>query len=180
MTALRKNTFIAILICTAVFLAGCSEKINNADTDTDSKGAETSARENINNKKQYTVNTKISDVINDPVFGDYGRLIFPVNSGYYSGDTLGELGLTWYSNIDPDKTVEITNYMKNHAENGDAIFYDIYTDEEKKDDPAKKDTGLFFFKGKPGERFAVCNAGDCSVMDAATFSGGAIRHRNVE
>lgn len=42
----------------------------------------------------YTTATPISDVINDPVFGDYGRLIFPVNSSYYSGNTLGDLHLT--------------------------------------------------------------------------------------
>lgn len=74
----------------------------------------------------YTVETAISDVISDPVFGDYGRLIFPVDDWYYSGDT---------------------------------IFYDIYTEEEKAADPEKEDTGLFFFKGTSGERFAVCNAG---------------------
>ena len=107
----------------------------------------------------YTVNTKISDVTGDSAFGNYGRLIFPVNTGYYSGSTLGDLSLTWYSNVDPNKTVEIANYMKSHAEMGETIFYDIYTDAEKASDPAKKDTGLFFFKGKPGERFAVCNAG---------------------
>lgn len=107
----------------------------------------------------YTVDTAISEVINDPVFGDYGRLIFPVDAGYYSGDTLGKLRLTWYSNIDPDETVAITNYMKEHAAAGDTIFYDIYTEEEKAADPAKEDTGLFFFKGNPGERFAICNAG---------------------
>ncbi|MGN0268109.1 MAG: alpha/beta hydrolase [Lachnospiraceae bacterium] len=107
----------------------------------------------------YTVDTAISEVINDPVFGDYGRLIFPVDDGYYSGNTLGELRMTWYSNIDPEKTVEIANYMKVHAESGDPIFYDIYTEAEKKADPAKKDTGLFFFKGEPGAKFAVCNAG---------------------
>ena len=49
--------------------------------------------------------------------------------------------------------------MKTHAENGDVIFYDIYTEAEKKADPAKKDTGLFFFKGDPGAKFAVVNAG---------------------
>ena len=107
----------------------------------------------------YTADTKISDVINDPVFENYGRLIFPVDKGYYSGNTLGELRLTWYSNIDPDKTVEIANYMKARAEDGETIFYDIYTDAEKAADPAKENTGLFFFKGKPGARFAVCNAG---------------------
>ena len=60
----------------------------------------------------YTTDTKIADVIADPVFGDYGRLIFPVDPSYYSGNTLGELGLTWYSHIDPNKTVEIANYMR--------------------------------------------------------------------
>ena len=107
----------------------------------------------------YTVNTSIVEVTSDPTFGDYGRLIFPVDTGYYSGSTLGDLGLVWYNYIDPDKTVEICNYMKSHAETGETIFYDIYSDAEKAADPAKEDTGLFFFKGEPGAKFAICNAG---------------------
>ena len=107
----------------------------------------------------YTKDTGITDVQNDPVFEDYGRLIFPVNSGYMSGSTLGSLRLTWYSNIDPDKTVEICNYLKSHADAEETVFYDIYSDEEKAADPAKKDTGLFFFRGDPGAKFAVVNAG---------------------
>ena len=35
----------------------------------------------------------------------------------------------------------------------------VYTEEEKAEDPDKADTGLFFFKGDPGAKFAVCNAG---------------------
>ena len=107
----------------------------------------------------YDSTTRISDVANDPVFGDWGRLIFPVNSGYFDGETLGDLSLTWYSHIDPDKTVEIANTLKTKAASGERVFYDIYTDEEKASDPAKKDTGLFFFRGDPGARFAVVNAG---------------------
>lgn len=107
----------------------------------------------------YTTETSISDVIDDPVFGDYGRLIFPADTGYYSGNTLGDLRLTWYSNIQPDETVEIVNYLHKAAAAGETVFYDIYTDEEKASDPDKSDTGLFFFKGSPGEKFAVCNAG---------------------
>lgn len=126
--------------------------------ETTSQG-ETTFQEEISSQEDYTADTKISQVINDPVFGDYGRLIFPVDTGYYSGDTLGELDLTWYNNIDPDKTVEIANYFKDHASAGETIFYDIYTDEEKAQDPEKEDTGLFFFRGEPGARFAVCNAG---------------------
>lgn len=112
-----------------------------------------------NHNEIYTENTKISDVISDSAFGNFGRLIFPVNSRYYSGDTLGELQLTWYNNIDASKTVEIANYMKIHAEAGETIFYFIYTEAEKEADPAKRDTGLFFFKGEPGAKFAICNAG---------------------
>lgn len=107
----------------------------------------------------YTVNTRIEEVIADPAFDGYGRLIFPVDYGYYSGGTLGNLGLTWYNYIDPDKTVEICNYMKTRALAGEPIFYDIYTQEEKAAAPEKEDTGLFFFKGEPGAKFAVCNAG---------------------
>ena len=107
----------------------------------------------------YTVDTPIAQVVNDPVFADYGRLLFPVDEGYWSGDTLGELRLTWYNNIDPDETVEIVNTLRRRAAAGETVFYDIYTDAEKAEDPDKEDTGLFFFKGTPGEKFAICNAG---------------------
>ena len=49
--------------------------------------------------------------------------------------------------------------MKNRAVQGDTIFYDIYTDAEKSADPAKNNTGLFFFKGEKNKPFAICNAG---------------------
>jgi acetyl esterase/lipase len=113
----------------------------------------------LNQTPPYGKDTRMADVISNPAFGAYGRLIFPVNQGYYSGDTLGELRLTWYNNINAEKTVEVANYLKNRAEVGENVFLDIYTDEEKAADPAKRDTGLFFFRGSPGERFAICNAG---------------------
>lgn len=109
--------------------------------------------------EQYTADTRISDVINDPVFGDFGRLIFPVNSGYYSGDTLENLRLTWYNNINVAHTVEICNYLKNQTIARNRVFYDIYTDEEKAADPRKENTGLFFFRGEKNAKFAVTCAG---------------------
>lgn len=112
----------------------------------------------------FTRGTLIQDVVRYPAFGDYGRLIFPVNRSYYSGNTLGNLDLTWYSEIDPDKTVEICNYLKNHADAGDTVFYNIYSEEERAADPSKNDTGIFFFRGNPGAKFAVCNAGGGMVF----------------
>ena len=104
----------------------------------------------------YTRQSRISDVMNDPAFGDYGRLIFPVNTGYWSGTTLEQLQLTWYNYIDPDKTVEVCNYLRTHA-NG--CFIDIYAEEEKQTNPDLRNTGLFFFQGNSNAPFAICNAG---------------------
>lgn len=91
----------------------------------------------------YTRQTRINDVMNDPAFGDYGRLIFPMNTGYWSGTTLEQLDLTWYNYIDPDKTVEVCNCLRNHAAE---CFIDIYTEEEKQTNPDLRNTGLFFFR----------------------------------
>ena len=107
----------------------------------------------------WNENTSIDVVMAYPSFGDWGRLIFPADKGYYSGSTLKDLRLTWYSNIQPAKTVEIVNYFKEKADAGETVFYDIYTDAEKTADPWKADTGLFFFKGNPGAKLAICNAG---------------------
>lgn len=107
-------------------------------------------------QQSFSRTSRIRDVIGDPAFGDYGRLIFPVNDGYWSGETLEQLRLTWYNNIDPDKTVEVCNYIKSHA---GTVFLDIYTEAEKQADPQKRNTGLFFFRGNPDAPFAICNAG---------------------
>ena len=154
---MRVLRLIGALVLLTICLSGCAGKAQTGGKNS-SSGDESAVSANKSGE-DYIADTKIQEVISDTVFGDYGRLIFPVESAYYSGDTLGRLRLTWYNNMDPNKTVEIANYMKAHAEAGETIFYDIYTDEEKAKDPAKADTGLFFFKGKTGAKFAVCNAG---------------------
>lgn len=113
----------------------------------------------IPDDSRYTADTRIDDVIRDPVFGEFGRLIFPVNRSYYSGDTLGNLRLTWYQNIHAEHTVEICNYFRDQTLAGNQVFYDIYTDAEKAADPRKADTGLFFFRGAENAKFAVTCAG---------------------
>ena len=108
-----------------------------------------------------TRGTLVRDVMNDPVFGDYGRLLLPVDRTIPEDMTLEDVGdvLVWYNYINPDTTVEIVNTLGERAAAGDTVFYDIYTDEEKAADPDKEDTGLFVFRGKPGGKVAICNAG---------------------
>lgn len=107
----------------------------------------------------FTADTTIEQVENDPVFDGFGSLLFPVNTGYMHGGMLGDIQLTWYSNIDPNETVAELNYLHDEALSGEQVFFPIYTEEEMSANPAKRDTGLFFFRGAPGARTAICNAG---------------------
>ena len=120
---------------------------------------------NLNSEKissnTFNLQSTVGEVKNDSSFNGYGELIFPVDINIPNNTTLEKVGdyYTWYNNINPNKTVEIVNYIKTQADSGNKIFYDIYTDEEKAKDPEKENTGLFFFKGKPNEKFAIVNAG---------------------
>ena len=148
---MKGTAILASALCLALSLTGCSA--GGADS---VAPADRAQREPTG---PFTADTPVEAVLQDDAFGDYGRLLFPVDTGYWSGDTLGELQLTWYNNIDPEETVEIVNTLWQRAEAGETVFYDIYTEAEKAQDPDKADTGLFFFKGEAGAPFAVCNAG---------------------
>ena len=118
-----------VLLLTSV-LAGCGR--GQADTQTYSGTGKTGEPEETE-EGEYTLTTKVTDVINDPAFEDYGRLIFPVDRSIDDSLELQDVGdiLTWYNNVNPERTVEIVNYLHDQAISGNQIFYDIYTDEEK-------------------------------------------------
>lgn len=111
----------------------------------------------------FTLESTVGNVVESPVFEDFGRLLFPVDRNVSSDLTLKDVSSSnvyiWYSHIQAEKTVEIVNRLKNDALNNQPIFYNIYTGKEITSDSSKKDTGLFYFKGKPGEKFAIMNAG---------------------
>ncbi|MDD3137415.1 MAG: alpha/beta hydrolase [Lachnospiraceae bacterium] len=151
--------FVLVLILSSIVACAKSGETNISESKQSESEESIVSSEEVVETEEYTKSSLIADVISDSAFEGYGRLLFPVDGGYYSGDTLDNLKLTWYNNISPDETVDIVNYLKNQTLSGNTIFYDIYTDKEKADDPDKEDTGLFFFRGNPGEKFAVCNAG---------------------
>ena len=157
-----KKIFMAVLLTAALVFctAACGSKTNPAEP---SKTAAQTSEE----VGAVTRTTKVQDVIDDPVFADYGRLMFPVDQTIRDSLTLENTGdiLTWYNYINPDKTVEIVNYLREQALSGNQIFYDIYTEEEKELDPWKADTGLFFFRGEPNGKTAE------TVVPLETASG---------
>lgn len=150
---MNRRQFTKLLAGAGLLLAGCRAGAALSSSTPERKDSMQTTTQT------YTRTTPIETVRNDPVFGDYGRLIFPVERSYYSGDTLEQLHLTYYNNIDPDETVDICNTLRQRAADGQTIFYDIYTEDEKAADPDKANTGLFYFKGNPGAKFSICNAG---------------------
>ena len=63
----------------------------------------------------------------------------------------------WHTNLKAEEEVDGLNRLIDEINKGYKVFYDIYTEEEKKADPYKKYTGLLFLRGKK-----------CSLYDNAT------------
>lgn len=142
---MKKITFILLILSMVI---GCT-KSNETDSHT------------TNNIKSFTRQTKVYDVINNESFDGFGRLIFPVDRNIDEDMTLQETDdlYIWYNYMNPDKTVEIVNYFKQQADARNQIFYHIYTEDEMQADPEKRNTGIFYFRGKENEKFAILNAG---------------------
>ena len=115
----------AMFLC--LIAAGCSRQGDDTSVNTE----KTSDRGG-----SYTKSTKVVDVINDPVFEEYGRLIFPVDQRIDDDLKLQDVDdiLIWYNNVNPDKTVEIANYLKTQAASGEQKnrFFMIFIQRRKK------------------------------------------------
>jgi pimeloyl-ACP methyl ester carboxylesterase len=67
--------------------------------------------------------------------------------------------LPYHSHVDPATVVDALNHMIDDVNRGNTIVYDIYADGDKKKEPSKSHTGLFFFRGRPGAPFAIIAPG---------------------
>ena len=164
-----KRIALGGIIMTVIMFSGCSTTVQNLaigeektlKTGKIEQESVTKKNINMNEKESFNAESNINDVIHNSAFDDYGRLIFPIDMEIKDNLKLKDVSsiLPWYSEVNTDKTVEIVNYMKNQAMNGEKIFYPIYSEEEMQEDPDKKDTDLFFFRGNAGAKTASINAG---------------------
>jgi len=106
--------------------------------------------------------------VNHPSFKGFGQFILPLDNRAYDGNMqLSRVGslLPYHSYVEPEAVVETINYMIDQVADGKVIFYNVYTERQKQENPAKRNTGFFFFKGKPGVPFAiVCPGGGFSYV----------------
>jgi acetyl esterase/lipase len=104
----------------------------------------------------------IGDLLAHPAFAGFSRLILPWDDRHYDETMrLGDIGslLPYHSHVDPAGVVASLNRMIDDTSSGRAVFYDFHTAAEKRADRALENTGLFFFRGKPGAPFAVIAPG---------------------
>jgi acetyl esterase/lipase len=103
----------------------------------------------------------IRDLLGHPAFAGFARLLLPWDGRRYDENMrlsgIGSL-LPYHSHVDPETVVGALNRMIDEVNNGHAVFYPFYS-EQKQEQPARENTGLFFFRGKPGAPFAVISPG---------------------
>lgn len=104
----------------------------------------------------------IGDILDHPAFSGFSRQILPWDGRSYDRSmSINEIGslLPYHSHVEPGTVVGALNHMIRHANSGKIIFYDIYPEAGKRAQPTRENTGLFFFRGKPGAPFAVVAPG---------------------
>jgi acetyl esterase/lipase len=108
--------------------------------------------------QMLTLNNTAGDIVNHSAFSGYGVQLLPWNNSRNNLGTpitgIASL-LPYHSYIRPEVILAALNYMITEVGHGKTIFYDIYTTAQKRSEPDMNDTGLFFFRGKPGAPFVL-------------------------
>jgi acetyl esterase/lipase len=104
----------------------------------------------------------IRDILRHPSFAGFSRLILPWDDRAYDEDMpltrIGSL-LPYHSHVDPETVTIALNRMIDDAASGKTVFYSFYSEAQRQQQPALRNTGLFFFRGRPGAPFAVISPG---------------------
>lgn len=103
-------------------------------------------------------NMTLAQLVSHPAFAGFGHHLLPRDSDNSRLRLpLREVRtlLPYHSAVDVPTVVQALNHMVDDVAAGRNIFYDVYSEDDKRRDPAKNATGLFFFRGKPGAPFAL-------------------------
>lgn len=124
--------------------------------------------------KHLSPDDTVADLVMHPAFAGFGHLLLPWDDRTPDPSmrlrSIGSL-LPYHSHVDPPTVVSALNHIIDDVNNGKTVFYDFYTDGEKKREPTRTNTGLFFFRGKPGAPFAVISPGGGFSYVASVHEG---------
>ncbi len=121
-----------------------------------------SERAENSERRHLSATSTVGDILRHPAFSGYARRVLPWDDRRYDASMelsgIGEL-LPYHSAVDAGTVLGGLNRMIDDVAAGRQVFYDIYPETDKRDDPSKKNTGLFFFRGRPGAPFAIVSPG---------------------
>ena len=109
-----------------------------------------------------TVNDDTGTLLKHPAFAGYARLLLPWDDRSYDERMPLkniEALLPYHSHVNPHIVVASLNRMIDDVNSGKTIFYSLYTDAQRRTEPTREHTGLFYFRGTPGAPFAVIAPG---------------------
>jgi acetyl esterase/lipase len=112
--------------------------------------------------RHLNADDSIRNLLGHPAFAGFARLLLPSDGlRYDEAMRLSDIGslLPYHSHVDPETVVGALNRMIDDVNTGHAVFYPFYSEEQKQGQPARENTGLFFFRGKPSAPFAVISPG---------------------
>jgi acetyl esterase/lipase len=104
----------------------------------------------------------ISDLLRHPAFAGFARKLLPWDDRAYDEQLkLSAIGglLPYHTHVDIPTTVGALNRLIDDRGRGLPVHFDIYTDAEKREIPAKANAGLFFYRGQAGAPFAIISPG---------------------
>lgn len=122
-----------------------------------------------NTYKHLTTANTVKDVMEHEAFVGFGQFILPAERRYDDDMPLADVAslLPYHNYVTGERAVETINTMIDYVQDGNRLFYNIYSDEDKQADARKNNTGLFFFRGEPDKPFAiVCPGGGFSYVGA--------------
>ncbi len=140
------------------------------------------------------VEDTIGTLLDHPAFAGFAPRLLPWdNRSYDRSMKLADMALLmpYHTRIDPAEAVSALNRMIADVNAGRPVLLDIYSAADKRAEPAKPQTGLFFFRGTPGAPFAiVCPGGGFAyvgslhegfpyavAINAAGFNAFVLRYR---
>jgi acetyl esterase/lipase len=121
-----------------------------------------------------SIDDRLQSLLRHPAFAGHANLLLPWDDRRYD-DTmpLGQIGtlVPYHSHVEPRVVVDALNRMIDDTRRGQVVFHRFYSDAQRRADPTKDNTGLFFIRGRPGAPFALIAPGGAFLYVGSVHEG---------
>ena len=124
-------------------------------------------------------NSTLADLLHHGAFDGFARRLLPWDGRVYDERLpLREIGslLPYHSHVEVESTIPPLNHLIDDVAAGGQVFYDIYNGAEKRADPSKEHTGLFYLRGRNDAPFCVIAPGGGFAYVASVHEGLPYAH----